>query len=121
MAVSQISELRGHPESRHWRRFSVDIPLLIVTERDNVSLLGRGTELNGGGMKVFAMIDLCVGDEIAIEFTVPYSGHLVRIRASVRNRKGHSYGVEFITENDTDYKAIGQLEFLLGHMSRQQS
>ncbi len=110
---------RSHPQTRRWPRYHVDIPLRVVTQRatKNVIIHGHGTELNGGGMRVFAIVDLSVGDQVALEFTPPYSGRLVRVRGFVRNRAGHSYGIEFITENDADYHAVNQLESVLGQMS----
>ncbi len=119
MTAIRGSAVRSLSRKRRWPRYGVDIPLRVVTQRpaSNVIVHGRGTELNLGGMRVFAIVELSVGDQIAVEFTPPYSGRLVRIRAFVRDRGGHTYGIEFITENDADYQAVGQLESVLGHIA----
>jgi hypothetical protein len=101
---------------RRWPRYKVDIPVRVVTRRltNNIVAAGRGMEINLGGMTVFSLIELTLGDEVGIEFTPPFSGKLVTVRGFVRNCTAHNYGVEFITENDADYASLGQLEAALG-------
>lgn len=52
-------------------------------------------------------LDLPVGSQIGVEFTPPYCEHPLTFRCFVRNRDGNRYGVEFITENDDDYRKVG--------------
>ncbi len=115
MAANHSAALHGHPQPRRWRRLRIDLPVRIL-RRQGAAIHGCGTELNGGGMRVFGVLDLSVGDEVGLEFTLPYWNQLLRLRAVVRNRSGYTYGLEFLTENDADYKAVGQLEFVLGQM-----
>ena len=42
---------------------------------------------------------------------------LFRSRRFVRNRDGNHYGVEFITENDEDYRKAGELQAGLAAMN----
>jgi hypothetical protein len=74
---------------------------------------GRGKELNRGGMAVFAGIELSVGEQVAVEFTPPYYGRPIRVRASVRHRNGYTYGIEFMDENETDHENALRLESIL--------
>ncbi len=120
MAANHAAALRGHPQPRRWRRLRIDLPVRIL-RRQTAAIHGRGTELNGGGMRVFGVIDLSVGDVIALEFALPYWKQLLRLRAVVRNRSGYTYGLEFIIENDADYKAAGQLDFILAKIQSCQS
>ena len=64
-------------------------------------------------MAVFAGIELSIDEQVAVEFTPPYAGQPIRIRAFVANRNGYTYGIKFITENDEDYENVGQLEAVL--------
>lgn len=63
-------------------------------------------------MAVFAGVELSVDEQVAVEFTPPYS-EPIRARAFVRSRNGYTYGIEFITEDDTDYRNVRQLEAIL--------
>ncbi len=65
--------------------------------------------MSGGGLAVRADIDLPVGAQVGVEFTPPYSDQAMALRCFVRNRNGNLYGVEFITENDEDYRKAGEL------------
>ena len=64
-------------------------------------------------MAVFAGVELSIDEVVAVEFTPPYAGQPIRARGFVRNRAGYTYGIEFITENDADYRNVGQLESIL--------
>ena len=77
---------------------------------------GRGSSLNCGGMAVSGTVELAIGAQVAVEFTPPYSRQPVRARCFVRNRHRDTYGLEFITENDSDYESVAQIESSLGNM-----
>ncbi len=90
------------PFPRRWTRFHLEVPVRLVVHRPAYasSVTGRGTELNEGGMCIFAGIELRLGDQVAIEFTPPYGEAPLRLWAVVRNRAGYYYGLEFLAEND---------------------
>ncbi|HST10233.1 MAG TPA: PilZ domain-containing protein [Terriglobales bacterium] len=92
MTISIAGRMR-----RRWPRYRLDVPIrLIVQTANKISVIvGRGNELNEGGMALTAGVELRLGDEIHIEFTPPYSGSPIRIRGVVRNRAGYRYGMEF--------------------------
>jgi hypothetical protein len=76
-------------------------------------VLGRGRELGRGGMAVVAGMDVSLNEQVAVDFTPPCSEEPISVRGFVRNRTGDTYGIEYITENDADYRNVGQLEAVL--------
>jgi hypothetical protein len=115
MGIDLVLPQQGYETVRRWPRYKVDVPVRMIAQRPTkVAIVqGRGKELNRGGLAVFAGVELSIDEQVAVEFTPPYSGQPIRVRAFVRNRNGYTYGVEFITENDTDYKNVGLLESIL--------
>jgi PilZ domain len=86
---------------RRWKRHQIRVPVRLVVHRATLTsrINGRGTELNEGGMCVFAGVELNVGDQIELEFSAPYAPQSLRVWALVKNRYGYYYGLEFLTEN----------------------
>ena len=94
-------------------RFAVDfrVQVRLTTQGPTkvAACEGQGTDISGGGLAVRADIDLPVGTQIGVEFTPPFSDQPISFRCFVRNREGMCYGLEFITENDEDYRKAGEL------------
>ncbi len=113
--MTEITRCEEDDDSlRRWPRYKVDISIRLVAQGPTrVSMQGRGGELNSGGMAVSLGRQLSIDDEVAIEFTPPHAQQPMTIRAFVRDQTGSSYGLEFITENDTDYNNLAQLESVL--------
>jgi PilZ domain len=105
-------ENKTSPLQRRWPRYAVNIPVRITTQGPTRVLAsqGQGTDLSWRGLAVTADLDLAVGTQIAVEFTPPYSGQTITFRCFIRNRNANHYGVEFITENDDDYRKAGELQ-----------
>ena len=80
---------------------------------DRIIVPGRGNELNEGGMEVFGGLELAIDEKVTIEFTPPYTGRPIRVRARVRNRRGYTYGIEFLLETPEDNENVDQLRSLL--------
>jgi hypothetical protein len=70
---------------------------------------GRAFSLSDGGMGMFAGAELSLGDEMAVEFTPPYSSPPIRVQGKIRNRAGYNYGVEFLSESDSQKRDIAVL------------
>jgi len=106
---------------RRLPRLAVDFPVQVRLTTQGptrvVACEGHGTDISGGGLAVCADIDLPVGAQIGVEFTPPYSYQPMMFRCFVRNRDGNHYGVEFITENDEDYRKAGELQAGLAAMN----
>lgn len=115
MDVQVVLPQPGHAQQRRWPRHKIDVPVRVVTEGPlKVCIFqARGSELNCGGMAVSSGFDLAIGAQVAVEFTLPSLEQPARVRCFVRNRHRHTYGVEFITESDADYKNVGQIEAIL--------
>ena len=118
MATDTAQPQPNYPVTRRWPRYQFDVPVRVITQppRKVAVVQGRGRELNGGGMAVFVGIELAMDDQVAVEFTPPYSGQPIRVRCFVRNRSGYNYGVEFITENNADYENVSQIQAVLQAM-----
>ena len=117
MGIQVVPPQLGHTTERRWPRYKTDVPVQVVTHGPtNVIIVhGRGSELNCGGMAVSGRIELAIGAQVAVEFTPPCSGQPLRVRCFVRNRQRSTYGLEFITENDSDYESVAQVESSLGN------
>lgn len=97
--------------TRRWPRYKMNVPLrVIVHTADKIRIIdGRGTELNEGGMTVWAGVESRAGDVIEVEFTPPYSGQPLRVRSEIRNRSGYTYGVQFMNETPEDCDRVEQI------------
>jgi hypothetical protein len=111
MATDAIMSHTSFAHPRRWPRYKLDVPVRVIVSRADktVVIAGRGTELNIGGMAIFAGVELSVGDDIGIEFTPPYSGTPLRVRCVVRNREGYRYGVEFLTLSAEERDRVEQM------------
>jgi hypothetical protein len=80
--------------ARRWPRYRLDFPLRLIVHgpAKTTVIVGRGNELNEGGMALTAGVELKLGDQTEIEFIPPYAGSPIRVRGVVRNRKGYRYG-----------------------------
>ena len=109
-----ISETAFHP-SRRWPRYKLDLPVRVIADKRGKTVIvqARGNELNEGGLAIFAGTELREDEEIAVEFTPPYSGTPIRVRCVVRDRKGYMYGLEFLTQTIEDNESVEQIRFVL--------
>jgi len=95
---------------RRWQRYHFDVPIRLLFENGNHVRVteGRGTELNEGGLGLYAGIELDIGDSVEVELTVPFYCLALRLRGVVRNRPGNGYyyGIQFV---DTDATHKGEI------------
>ncbi len=105
--------------ARRWRRLHLDVPIRVIVHGPNKTsvIVGRGNELNEGGMALTAGVELNLGDKTELEFTPPYSGMPIRIRGVVRNRKGYRYGMEFLAEDPQESEQVDRWRTMLGVLS----
>ncbi len=103
---------------RRWPRYKIDVPLRVIKHGPTkVTIVqGRGSELNKGGMAIFAGTELSIGAQVFVEFTPPYSGQPIRVQCFVRDRNGYRYGVEYIRESDDDHESVNRIETVLASM-----
>jgi hypothetical protein len=91
---------------RRWERFTVDVRMKASFKRNGmpITVFGRGSDVSQGGMAAYIPSELQVGTSVDLELSLPYvSGEQpVRIIATVRNRNGFRYGLEYIALSDAD-------------------
>lgn len=104
-----------HAMQRRWQRLKIDVPIRVIARRSDRTQIvtGRGTEVSEGGVAVCAGIELRIGDEMWVEFTPPFSGEPIRVRAVVRNRSGYRYGAEFLSGSAEESERNARLRELL--------
>ena len=76
--MSEATAIHHPPDvtsMRRWERYRVNVPIrVIVSHAMKASIFdGRGTSLSEGGMALFAGAELRPGDQVAVEFTPPFS------------------------------------------------
>jgi hypothetical protein len=120
MGIQVVVPQSVHATARRWPRYKIEVPVQLVTlEPTDVAIVqGCGSNLNCGGMAVSGPVELTIGAQVAVEFTLPYSQQPVTARCFVRNRQRDTYGLEFIAENDSDYESVAQIEAILGNMGK---
>ena len=115
--ATQIGQQATHDYAmqRRWQRLKIDVPLRVIAMRSDKTQIvsGRGNEVSEGGLAVSAGIELRIGDEMWVEFTPPYSGEPIRVRAMVRNRTGYKYGVEFLSDTPDENERNARMRELL--------
>jgi len=101
--------------TRRYRRYKLDVPVRIIVHTDLKTRIidGRGNELNMGGLAVQAGLELELGDTCEVEFTPAYTHQPLRARATVRNRDGYRYGLEFLTETSEDHERVEDIKTAL--------
>jgi len=115
--MSSVPSADDVSADRRWQRYHFDIPVRLVFENGaHVRVAeGRGTELNEGGLGLYAGIELEIGDWIEVELTVPFYSMSLKLRGIVRNRPGNGYyyGIQFVGIEDTQRSDIALFSKML--------
>ena len=100
---------------RRWPRLKIRVPVTVIVHKPNKTVYvdGRGTDMNEGGVAVFAGAELGIGEEVEISFTPPYHGEPLTARTIIRNRRGYTYGMEFIVESEEDKVRVERIREVL--------
>lgn len=101
----------GSSYTRRWWRYKVNVPIRVIVRNVTKTTIvsGRAFSLSDGGMGMFAGTELNPGDQMAVEFTPPYSSPPIRVEAKICNRTGYNYGVEFLTESNSQKQDVAAL------------
>jgi hypothetical protein len=99
---------------RRWERHHFHVPVRVIHQSPlhRTEVVGRGSELNEGGICVQAFAELAISDLVELEFSPTSSGLPVRLHGVIRSRLNHQYGVEFLTRTAMEEERatrIGQL------------
>lgn len=108
-----------HSTLRRWPRYHLDLPVRVIATKAGKTTItqGRGNELNEGGLALFVGLELSPNEQVAVEFTPPYSGVPMRARCVVRNRSGYTYGMEFVMDTNEDIGNASQIRSVLRGMA----
>jgi hypothetical protein len=81
--------------TRRWPRHQVKLPVRIITADDasEITVPGLTTEISRGGMALYGGVPLQPGDLMEVEFQ---TSNRLRVAASVRDRNGYCFGLEFL-------------------------
>jgi hypothetical protein len=81
--------------TRRWPRHQVKLPVRIITANDISTIVvpGLTTEISQGGMALYGGVPLQPGDLMAVEFQ---TSDRLRVAASIRDRNGYCFGLEFL-------------------------
>ena len=98
------------PPVRRWERHKADVPIRVIVQQEKKVVIvdGRGRSLSEGGMAMFAGTELKLGDQVAVEFTPPYSALPVRVGARICSRTGYCYGLEFQAETVAQHQQAAE-------------
>ena len=109
-------------ELRRWPRLKIRVPVTVIVKKPNKTVYvdGRGTDLNEGGIAVFAGAELGIGEEVEISFTPPYHGEPLVARTIIRNRRGYTYGMEFVGESKDDVEHVQRIREVLTALGREE-
>lgn len=77
-------------------------------------VLVRGTKISEGGVCLFALANLAIGDRIDVEFTDSDFGTPIRVSGIIRNRAVYLYGVEFLIDQQEHRQQIARLSETYG-------
>ena len=100
------------PGTRRWYRYASSAPVRVrIGKGPEASLMNtRGSQVNEGGLAVYADTRLTIGDEAEIEFT----NYCFTLRGVVRNRAGNNvYGVEFLAANAVEGEYLAEFRQVL--------
>ncbi len=106
MIERMFSDDNGYVVERRWQRLPIHIPVKLVVPPVAYATHANGSELNEGGMRLFAVHEMRLGTQVAVEFTPPASDESIRLCAAVRNRRRYHYGLEFLAANAMDKKQV---------------
>ena len=95
-------------EFRRHKRRDIDVRIKIAINNNGVQtyVYGRGNDVAEGGMAAYISMEMAIGARIKMEVQLPYSQLPMKIVATVRNRHGFRYGLEFTTVSDQDRETL---------------
>jgi c-di-GMP-binding flagellar brake protein YcgR len=95
-------------EFRRFKRRDIDVRIKIAINNNGVQtyVYGRGNDIAEGGMAAYVSMEMAIGSRIKMEVQLPYSAQPLKIVATVRNKHGVRYGLEFTEVSDKDREII---------------
>jgi len=100
-------------DRRVFPRYPIDVRVSVVFMKKGALTRSsvRSLEIGESGLSVSSPLELPVGEGVEVEFMLPGSRSMMRLKALVRNRAGSRYGIEFLSLSEPqklDIRAIGE-------------
>src|SRR5215471_7739025 len=97
-AAPKMAPASQTPPRRSFHRFPINVPLDVIVLRSGIpdSLPGRCVDLSKDGVGAVVAGELCIGQQIGIEFRLPNVGVPVRARVVVRYHDQLRCGLQFL-------------------------
>src|SRR5215467_9764862 len=97
-AAPKMAPASQTPPRRSFHRFPINVPLDVIVLRSGIpdSLPGRCVDLSEDGVGAVVAGELCIGQQIGIEFRLPNVGVPVRARVVVRYHDQLRCGLQFL-------------------------
>ena len=104
----------SYTAKRRWTRYPVSLSLraLVPTDSGEEYMLAHGRDVSQGGMALYVPVELEIDQVILLELTFPGLPQPISLSATVKNRVGFKYGVEFVAPTRE------QQETILTHLHR---
>jgi hypothetical protein len=98
----------GYAGMRRWIRYAVSLSLRarVPTSSGQEYMLAHGRDVSQGGMAVYVPVELEVGQTVLLELVFPCLQQPVFVSATVKNRVGFKYGVEFLGPTQEQQQTI---------------
>jgi len=99
------------PLTRISHRYNVTTPVEVKLVRGGeiTRAMGQTIDVSEDGMCLEAEMVMLPGEAITVRFNLPTAKEMLEVRGTVRNRKEHQYGIEFIMITDAQQQAIRAL------------
>ena len=95
---AQESKPVEYTSMRRWTRYNVSLSLRVrvPTASGEEFMLAHGRDVSQGGMAVYVPADLEIGNAVLLELIFPGTEKPLTLHATIKNRMGFKYGVEFM-------------------------
>jgi hypothetical protein len=98
-------------------RFDVRIQVSVFREGLTTEYWGRTNELGQDGIGATLSGELKSGEVVSLDFPIPLSPHIIKLRAVVRYCEGLRYGFEFLVVTDAQRQLMHQVCVTLANAS----
>jgi hypothetical protein len=101
----------SHEQVRRFSRHHFDVRIQVKVFRDGVTTTcwGRTKELGEDGIGATLSGELRAGEVVSLEFPVPLSPRIIKLRALVRYSDGLRCGFEFLVVNEEQKLLLRQV------------
>ena len=108
MAKSTPATELDYARTRRFPRWRLDVRIQVAVFREGVTaeFWGRTNELGADGVGATLSGELAVGEVVGMEFPIPVSPHVMKVRAIVRYCQGPRCGFEFLVVTEEQRETL---------------